>query len=106
MSTMGPRCHFRPIFHFCDTPQGGHVRDSGMPLWQACPMATDPRSRAREVNVSFRMTTDERVKLQEQASSEGYESVQQLLEARIFGAPKPRRKPGPQHQDERLNISA
>ncbi len=69
-------------------------------------MATDPRSQARSVNVSFRMTTDERVRLQKEAVHEGFESVQQLLEARIFGAAKPRRKPGPQPQNERLDISA
>ncbi len=69
-------------------------------------MATDPRSPARSVNVSFRMTPAERVKLQEEAASAGFETVQQLLEARMFGAAKPRRRPGPQPQDERFDISA
>lgn len=69
-------------------------------------MAADLRSRARAVNVSFRMTPEERSILQRAAADEGFESVQQLLEARMFGAPKPRRKPGPQPQDERLDMSA
>jgi len=83
-----------------------NVPDSGISLWEDHLMATDPRSQARSVNVSFRMTTDERVRLQKEAVREGFESVQQLLEARIFGAAKPRRKPGPHPQDERLDISA
>lgn len=69
-------------------------------------MAADLRSRARAVNVSFRMTPEERETLQRAAADEGFESVQQLLEARMFGAPKPRRKPGPQTQDQQLDMSA
>lgn len=68
-------------------------------------MATDYRSASRSVGVSFRMTAEERARLQEEATKQGY-SIQQLLEARVFGAAKPRRKPGPQPQSERLDLSA
>jgi hypothetical protein len=69
-------------------------------------MATDPRSRDRFVNVTFRVSEAERASLREQALRQGYASVQQLLEARMLGAAKPKRKPGPQPQTERLEVSA
>lgn len=69
-------------------------------------MATDYRSAARSVGVPFRMTQDERTQLEVEMRAEGLTSLQQLFEARVFGHPKPRRKPGPQPQSERLDISA
>lgn len=70
------------------------------------PMPTDHRSRARAVNLTFRMTPEERAKLHADAVAEGYETIQQLLEARVWGAAKPRRRPGRQPQEERLDFSA
>lgn len=69
-------------------------------------MATDYRSAERVVGVPFRMTQQEREQLETEMQAEGLTSLQQLFEARVFGKPKPRRKPGPQPQGERLDISA
>lgn len=69
-------------------------------------MATDYRSAQRVVGIPFRMTREERADLEHEMEAEGYTSLQQLFEARVFGQAKPRRKPGPQPQDERLDISA
>jgi len=69
-------------------------------------MATDPRSRDRCVNVTFRVSEAERASLREEALREGYDSVQQLLEERMLGAAKPKRKSGPQPRTQRLDISA
>lgn len=64
-------------------------------------MATDYRSRDCEVGITFRCSAAERELLRGQARSEGYLSIQQLMEARMLGAAKPRRKSGPQqsHRD-------
>jgi hypothetical protein len=69
-------------------------------------MAKDYRSVSRVVGVPFRMTVEERAQLEDEMHAEGLTSLQQLFESRVFGQPKPRRKPGPQPQDERLDISA
>jgi hypothetical protein len=69
-------------------------------------MATDYRSGQREVGVPFRMSKDDRTQLEREMRAEGFSSLQQLFEARVFGAPKPRRKSGPQPQAERLDLSA
>ena len=69
-------------------------------------MARDYRSARRSVGISFRMTPSERARLEREAETEGFSSLQQLLEARVFGAAKPRRKSGPQPQEERLDLTA
>lgn len=69
-------------------------------------MPKDYRSGDRATAISFRMTTEEREQLHREVVEGGYTSLQQLLEARVFGAPKPRRKSGPQPQAERLDLSA
>lgn len=83
-----------------------NLRTSGVMACQGCLMPTDHRSRARAVNLTFRMTPEERERLQADANAEGYETVQQLLEARVWGVAKPRRRPGRQPQEERLDVSA
>lgn len=69
-------------------------------------MATEYRSAAREHKVSLRFSTQEVEELHRQAAEEGYSSMQQLAEARFFGEARPRRKPGPTPQNERLELSA
>lgn len=69
-------------------------------------MAQDYRSAARAAGVSFRMSEDEKEQLEREAAAAGYSSLQQLFEARLLGGVKPRRKPGPQPQSERLDIGA
>jgi len=87
-----------------DTPP--KVTGSGFTLCKGVRMAQDYRSSERVVGVPFRMTEQERANLETEMRAEGYSSLQQLFEARIFGKAKPRRKPGPQPQAERLDISA
>lgn len=72
-------------------------------------MATDYRSGERAGSFTFRMTAAEKAQLEREAREGGFVSVQQLLEARVFGAPKPRRRPGPgtsSRQQEALLESA
>lgn len=69
-------------------------------------MARDYRSDDRTVSVTFRMSADQRERLETEKRESGLDSLQQLLDLRVFGASSPRRKPGPQPQAERLDISA
>lgn len=69
-------------------------------------MSRDYRSGSRSVGATFRMTEEERDQLREVAAREGYSSLQQLFEARLLGEAKPKRKPGPQPQAERLDLTA
>lgn len=69
-------------------------------------MATDPRSRARETTISFRVSAVEKEALVRRMRQKGYSSLQQLLEDAVFGEAKPRRHGGQQAQHERLDISA
>lgn len=92
-----------PVWRHAVAPS---LRTSGVTACHGCPMPTDHRSRARAVNLTFRMTPEERERLQAEATAEGYETVQQLLEARVWGVAKPRRRPGRQPQEERLDVSA
>ncbi len=56
--------------------------------------------------ISFRMSAEEREQLELEAREGGFDSLQQLLEVRVFGEARPRRRPGPQPQEDRLPVSA
>jgi hypothetical protein len=68
-------------------------------------MPIDHRSVAREQKLSFRLSTQQAAQLRREASAEGFSSVQQLLEFRVFGQAKPARKPGPSAQREELPMT-
>lgn len=68
-------------------------------------MATDYRSADRELRLSFRVSSKEAAQLRREALAEGFASVQQLLEFRVFGSAKPARRPGPQPQREELPMT-
>lgn len=96
--------------HFCHishTRHAGteHVPKSGCPRWEGLRMASDYRSADRELRLSFRVSTQEAADLRRQAVTEGFASVQQLLEFRVFGVAKPARKPGPSIQREELPMT-
>jgi len=69
-------------------------------------MATDYRSTERAQGLTLRLSVHEVQELRRTAAEEGYSSVQQLIEARVFGEARPRRKPGPTPQNERPELSA
>lgn len=69
-------------------------------------MATDHRSTQRAVAFPFRMSRADREQLDREVRAGGYSSLQQLLEAKVFGKAKAARRPGPQPQEERLDIGA
>ncbi len=69
-------------------------------------MATDYRSDERTHRVAIRLSAHDAEELRRAAADEGYASVQQLIEARVFGEARPRRKPGPKPQGEQLELSA
>ena len=69
-------------------------------------MATDYRSAERAHKLSLRLSVREVEELRRTAADEGYASIQQLIEARLFGEARPRRKPGPKPQSEQLGLSA
>jgi hypothetical protein len=69
-------------------------------------MATDHRSAARAHRLSLRLSVHEVEELRRTAADEGYASIQQLIEARLFGGVRPPRKPGPKPQSEQLELSA
>jgi hypothetical protein len=69
-------------------------------------MATDYRSAERAHKLSLRLSVHEVEELRRTAADEGYASIQQLIEARLFGEARPRRKPGPKPQSEQLEMSA
>ena len=74
-------------------------------------MATEHRSEARAHKLSLRLSTQDVEQLRRIAADEGYASIQQLFEARLFGEARPQRKPGPQGprrkpQNEQLEMSA
>ena len=69
-------------------------------------MATDYRSAERAHKLSLRLSVHEVEELRRTAADEGYASIQQLIEARLFGEARPRRKPGPKPQSEQLGLSA
>jgi hypothetical protein len=69
-------------------------------------MDTGGRSAEREKRVSLRLSVDEVEELRRTAADEGYASIQQLIEVRVFGGARPRRRPGPKPQSEQLKLSA
>jgi len=69
-------------------------------------MAIDHRSAARAHRLSLRLSVHEVEELRLTAADEGYSSIQQLIEVRLFGEARPRRKPGPAPQNEQLGLSA
>ncbi|MDN5797048.1 MAG: hypothetical protein L0H79_15000 [Intrasporangium sp.] len=72
-------------------------------------MAEERRGRSRDTATSFRMSADDYASLRRAVDEGGYGSLQELLEVRVFGAVRPRRKTGPRprrQQEERLDISA
>ncbi len=68
-------------------------------------MATDYRSSRRAVQVTFRMTTEDKARLKREAAEAGL-TLTQLFEQRMLGHAYPVGKSGPQPQTERLNLSA
>lgn len=58
-------------------------------------MATEYRSAERAQGLTLRLSVQEVQELRRTAAEEGYSSVQQLIEVRVFGEARPRRKPGP-----------
>lgn len=73
---------------------------------QASAMPQDYRSASRETGITFRVTHQERARLEQEMRELGLASFQQLCELRVLGEAKPKRKSGRQRQDERLDISA
>jgi hypothetical protein len=69
-------------------------------------MPTHHRSVQRAQKISLRFSVEEVERLRLEAAAEGYSSLQQLAEARFFGAARPRRKSGPKSQSEQLEMSA
>lgn len=72
-------------------------------------MPSMAETRTKSLGVTFRMSPQDRERLRAEARQSGLESVQQLLELRLFGEVRPRDKTGPKPrpvQDERLEISA
>jgi hypothetical protein len=99
-----PTCHGSPTRHGRTYPpkRWSPDGDSGRVLH----MATDYRSAERAHKLSLRLSVHEVEELRRAAADEGYASVQQLIEARVFGEARPRRKPGPKPQSEQLGLSA
>lgn len=67
------------------------------------------RDSQRSAAILFRMSHEERSRLHEEAVAEGFATVQQLLEFRIFGEYRPVRRRSrtlKPPQEERLDISA
>jgi len=69
-------------------------------------MATRRRGAGREHKLTLRLSPHEVEELRRTAADEGYSSLQQLFESRLFGEARPRRKPGPKPQNEQLGLSA
>jgi hypothetical protein len=69
-------------------------------------MANRQRSAGREHKLTLRLSPHEVEELRRTAADEGYSSLQQLFESRLFGYARPRRKPGPKPQNEQLGLSA
>ncbi len=90
------------------TRRGGDVRQSGFSVRNAGLMTTerrDYRSLARVRN-PFLISPQDRRRLEAEMASEEHQSLQQLLETRVWGGARPRRRSGPQPQDEGLDEMA
>lgn len=68
-------------------------------------MATDHRSARRAVQVTFRMTSEDKARLKREAAEAGL-TLTQLFEKRMLGEAHPVGKSGPIPQPERLAIGA
>lgn len=71
-------------------------------------MAKDIRSSGRSAGILFRMSASDRERLREEARANGFDTVQQLLEFKVFGEVKTvsRRSKTDYHQEELLSMSA
>jgi hypothetical protein len=102
-----------PIFPACYGSPTRHGGTHPLECWhpdahsdRVLHMATDYRSDERTHRVAIRLSKQDAEELRRAAADEGYASVQQLIEARVFGEARPRRKSGPKPQAEQLKLSA